>query len=226
MTADRIPSVRRRCTRAMRTFYEFCRFFTFWSSVLWFRARARGQHNIPAKGGALLVSNHQSFMDPPLVGSFLTRECYYMARDTLFRNPAFGRLIGLVNAFPVRRGEADVGAIKQTLRLLKQGQLVLMFPEGTRTRDGHIGPIHPGLEAVARKAGVPVIPTLIDGVFQVWPRTRLLPGIGDVIVQYSTPIRPADYADMTAGELIEIIRERWLRMQNELYSRLPERRLK
>jgi 1-acyl-sn-glycerol-3-phosphate acyltransferase len=210
----------------MKPFYAFCRFFTFWSSVLWFRARAYGQRNVPRTGGALLVSNHQSFMDPPLVGSFLPRECHYMARDTLFRNRAFARLIRSVNAFPVKRGEADIGAIKQTLRLLKQGHLVVMFPEGTRTRDGHIGMIHPGLEAVARKAGVPVIPTLIDGVFQVWPRTQLLPGIGDVIIRYSTPIHPADYADMTAGELIELMRKRWLKMQHELYSRFPERRLK
>ena len=109
----------------MRPFYACCHFLTFWSCVLWFHARARGQHNVPTESGALLVSNHQSFMDPPLVGSFLTRECHYMARETLFRNPAFGRLIRSVNAFPVKRGEADISAIKQTLRLLKQGHLVV-----------------------------------------------------------------------------------------------------
>ena len=210
----------------MKPFYATCRFFMFWSGVLWFRTRAFGQHNVPAEGGVLLVSNHQSFMDPPLVGSFLPRECHFMARDTLFRNPAFGRLIHAVNAFPVKRDEADIGAIKQTLRRLKQGHIVLMFPEGTRTSDGRIGMIRPGLDAVARRARVPIVPALIDGVFQVWPRTQLLPSPGNVIIQYGTPIRPVDYADMTAEELTKLIRERWLKMQHELYGRLPERRLK
>jgi 1-acyl-sn-glycerol-3-phosphate acyltransferase len=210
----------------MKPFYAFCRFFTFWGSVLWFRVRAYDQHNVPEEGGALLVSNHQSFMDPPLVASLLRRECHFMARDTLFKNRAFSRLIRAVNAFPVKRGEADIGAIKQTLRLLKQGQIVVMFPEGTRTTDGRIGEVRPGLDAIARKARVPIVPALIDGVFQAWPRTQMLPGIGDVVIQYGRPITPADYSDLTAEQLVALIRERWLEMQRSLHSRVPKRRLK
>jgi 1-acyl-sn-glycerol-3-phosphate acyltransferase len=209
----------------MRPYYAFCRFFTFWGGVLYFRARAYGQHNVPAHGGVLLVSNHQSYMDPPLVASLLHRECHFMARDTLFNSTAFARLIRSVNAFPVKRGETDIGAIKQTLRLLKQGQIVVMFPEGTRTSDGRIGRVRPGLDAIARKARVPILPALIDGVFQVWPRTQVLPSMGDVVIQYAPPIMPQDYVDMTAEQLVETIRERWLEMQHALHSRVPHRRI-
>ena len=88
-------------------FYEFCKGVVRLVLGLFFRARAYGQHNLPREGGALLLSNHQSFLDPLLVGAGLPRPLTYMARDTLFRNPLFGAWLRLVNAFPVRRGRPD-----------------------------------------------------------------------------------------------------------------------
>ena len=128
----------------MRLYYRFCRFCCQWFCLLFFRARVYGQRNVPGKGGVLLVCNHQSFFDPVLVTMALKREGNYMARDTLFENLVFRRLITSLNAFPIRRSSADVGAVKETMRRLKDGKLVVTFPEGTRTRDGSIGRFLPG----------------------------------------------------------------------------------
>ena len=186
--------------------------------------RTFGRHHVPRTGGVLILSNHQSFVDPPLVGCGLPRACHFMARDSLFRNPVFGRIISAVNAFPVQRGSADIGAIKEALRRLKQGKILIMFPEGTRTPDGHIGPLLPGLAAIAQKARVPIVPALVDGVYQAWPRHRLFPSPGNVMVFYDHPIAPAEYRNLSAEQLTTLIRRRMVAMQERLYERQPERK--
>jgi 1-acyl-sn-glycerol-3-phosphate acyltransferase len=177
------------------------------------------------RGGVLLVSNHQSFLDPVLATMWLERESSYMARDSLFTRAGFRRLIESLNAFPVRRGTADVGAIKEGLRRLKQGMALVVFPEGTRTRDGQIGPMLPGLGAIAMKARVPVVPVLIDGAFQSWPRERKLPAPGDIIVEYGHPIVPAEYAGLSPEALSEEVRGRLIKLQAKWHRRVPGRRL-
>lgn len=211
--------------QSTRIAYRFCRCFCRWFCMLYFRARCFGTHNVPRRGGTLLVCNHQSFMDPVLVGIAIDRECGYMARETLFHNPWFGRLIAFLNAYPVKRNTADLAAIKESLRRLKAGGLIVLFPEGTRTPDGRIQPLLPGIGAIARKAAVPIVPTLIDGMTQLWPRGRAFPGPGDVIVEYGKPIMPADYAHMSLEELMELIRHRLLEMQRRWHGRVPARRL-
>ncbi len=205
-------------------FYRFCRQLCIWFSILVFRIRTFGRHHVPPAGGVLILSNHQSYVDPPLVGCGLARVCHFMARDSLFRNPLFSRIISAVNAFPVQRGSADLGAIKEALRRLKQGKILVMFPEGTRTPDGHIGPLLPGLAAIAQKARVPIVPALVDGVYQAWPRHQLFPSIGNVVVLYDRPIDPAEYKNLSAEELTTLIRQRMVAMQERLYARQPERK--
>jgi 1-acyl-sn-glycerol-3-phosphate acyltransferase len=164
-------------------------------------------------------------MDPILVSMALPRETCYLARDTLFRNPVFRRLITSLNAFPVRRSTADVSAIKESLRRLKQGYSLLLFPEGTRTPDGRVHPMHAGLTAIAKKARVPIVPILIDGMFQAWPRDCRLPRSGNVVVEYGRPIAPDEYADLSAEQLIELIRGRLIGLQEGWHDAVPRRRL-
>lgn len=209
----------------MRLSYLFCRFLCQWATVLLLNARVFGLNRFPAKGGVLLVSNHQSFMDPVLVTMALHREGNYMARDTLFENPWFRWLIRFLNAFPIKRGTADMLAIKETMRRLKDGRVVVAFPEGTRTPDGRVGPMLGGLATLAKKCRAPIVPTLIDGVYQAWPRDRMLPGRGNVIVEYGRPIEPAEYANMSPDELTEEVRRRIVAMQERWHRRVPARRL-
>ena len=143
--------------------------------VLLYHGRVYHTSRVPVEGGVLLLANHQSFFDPILATLALPRECHYMARDTLFRNRWFRKLIESLNAFPVKRDTADVGAIKETLRRLKKGALVTVFPEGTRTLDGSVRPMQPGVVLIARKARVPLVPTLILGAYEAWPRHAALP---------------------------------------------------
>ena len=192
----------------MRLYYRFMRFLSQAAFLLYFRGRVFGARGFPRSGSVLLVSNHQSFIDPILVTCALPRESNYMARDTLFANPFFKRLIGSLNAFPVRRGVADVGAVKETLRRLKDGKVVVVFPEGTRTRDGSIGPIKPNSLSIARRAGAAIAPAVVDGAFQIWPRTKRLPRPGTVYVTYAEPITAEQVRDWPEEQLVRVVTER------------------
>ena len=112
-------------------------FLQFWARILFwvfFRMRVFGRENVPADGGVIFASNHQSFLDPPLVGVGLNRQVHYMARKSLFgHSRLFKWLIESLNAFPVARDRGDVTAVRETLRRLKHGAGILVFPEATRT---------------------------------------------------------------------------------------------
>jgi 1-acyl-sn-glycerol-3-phosphate acyltransferase len=205
--------------------WRFFRFLVRWESVLQFKVRIHHARNVPTEGPVLLVSNHQSHMDPILAAIALPRESSFMARDSLWTNRHFGKLITSLNAFPVKRNTADLGAIKESLRRLKQGWSLVVFPEGTRSPDGRIHPMFPGLASIARKAAVPIVPVLIDGMFQAWPKASPLPRTGSVLVEYGRRIEPAEYADLSAEELVRFLRRRLIEMQHQLHTRLPDRRL-
>jgi 1-acyl-sn-glycerol-3-phosphate acyltransferase len=162
----------------------------------------------------LLVSNHQSFFDPVLVTMALPREGNYMARHSLFANPVFERLITSLNAFPIRRNSADIQAVKETMRRLKSGKLVVTFPEGTRTRNGSVGRFLPGAGAVALKARAAVVPVFVDGAYRSWPRHRTLPRPVRVSVRYGTPLTPEQLADYTPVELADLLRRRVIALQH------------
>ena len=197
----------------MRLYYRFCRFWCQTLFILLVRGRVFGTARVPRTGPVILACNHQSFFDPVLATLALPRECDYMARDTLFANRFFRRLILSLNAFPIRRGEADVAAIKETIRRLRAGRLVTMFPEGTRTEDGRIGPLLPGVGSIAKKAKVPIVPVLIEGAYDAWPRHRKFPGGGTVGVAYGEPIYPEEHPQWDAQALMDEVRHRLLDMQ-------------
>ena len=140
--------------------------------ILCFGFKVYGRENVPTKGAFLLLSNHQSYLDPIFCAGLLSIRMCYMARDTLFKNWFFGRLIRSVNAIPVKRGQSDIAAIKAIIERLKQGLPVCLFPEGTRTTDGRIAAVKPGVAFLSRRAKVPVVPMVIDGAYEAWPRDR------------------------------------------------------
>ncbi len=128
-----------------------------------FGLRTEGRHWIPKKGGLLIASNHRSVFDPVIVGTAARRELHYLAKEELFRNPFVARVLRAYNAFPVRRGTADRKALTTVIRLLRQGEAVLLFPEGTRNRGPGFLPARPGTGMVAAQAQVPVVPAVVQG---------------------------------------------------------------
>lgn len=201
----------------MRKWYRFGRLWCrLYFNVLHF-GRAYHRENVPCRGPVLFVSNHQSFFDPVLVGYGLDREVDYMARDTLFDNPWFEKLIRSLNAFPVKRGEADLAAVKETLRRLRDDRAVLLFPEATRTADGRIREFKPGLALLARKANAPIIPVVIDGAFEAWPRTSPVPrAFVPIHVTYGNPIWPDEVRKYGPEEFVRVLHQTMVKMQNDL----------
>ncbi len=184
-----------------------------------YRMKGYGRENVPAHGPALLAANHQSYLDPVLVGAFTKRPLYYMARASLFNNRYFARLIRTFHAFPVKRGTADVGAIKESLRLLRAGCAIVVFPEGTRTTDGRIGVMQPGVVSLARRSGSSIIPVALEGAYEAWPRERKLPRWAPIAVQYGRPILPADLEALDDRAAAVLLTERVRALQNELRER-------
>ncbi len=181
--------------------------------------RVFGRENVPKSGPALLLSNHQSFLDPVLCGMGLPRELDYIARDSLFRNRWFSRYIRSLNAFPIQRGQADLAAMRTIIKRLRSGRAIVLFPEATRTRDGCIRPIKGGFVLIARKAQAPTIPVVIDGAFEAWPRTQRLPSLGRITVGFGKPITPQQAKTLSRQELVELLNCRLREMQTLIRRR-------
>lgn len=149
-----------------------------------------GKERIPAHGPAIYVANHQSHLDPPILGVLVAdRPFTSLARATLFRNPQFGWLIRQLGAIPLKQGESDTAAMKQALKELQAGRRVLIFPEGSRTPDGTIHPFQRGVMLLIKRAGVPVIPLAVDGAYDIWPTHRRYPRLtGRIGVMAGPPI--------------------------------------
>jgi len=184
-----------------------------------FRLRCFGKQNVPLEGGVLIASNHQSFLDPMLIGTpILHRQISYMARDTLFEVPGLGRLISAVNAFPVNREGGDLEAVKLTIEKLRAGEAVLLFPEGTRTHDGQIGPIRPGAAMIASRAQVPILPAVVHGAFEAWPRTARFPRPGNISVAFGKTIPPPGNTRGERRAASELLSSRLCELQQMLRS--------
>jgi 1-acyl-sn-glycerol-3-phosphate acyltransferase len=187
--------------------------------VLAFRVRVFGQLNVPRRGGVLIVSNHQSYLDPALLSLGFERSASFMARRTLFRNPAFGWLIATLNAFPVTRGGLDIAAMREAVRRLQNGECLVIFPEGTRTSDDSIAPLRPGIRAIVERANVPIVPAVIEGAFEAWPRGST-PRIGEISVLYGRAIRPEEHSRLSRSELVERLQSELSRLQTKLRKRM------
>ena len=137
----------------------------------WLRWEAEGMENIPAEGPAILASNHVSYLDPPLISALVKRPIYFMAKDEVFHVPLLGSFLRSIGTIPVRRGRPDVGAVRRALRVLERGDILGIFPEGTRNRTGDLRTVQPfraGVGWLAIRSRAPVIPVAIDG-YVPWP---------------------------------------------------------
>lgn len=159
-------------------------------AIVFFRLRAFGRENIPDNSGAVLASNHQSYLDPALISLTLTKPVYFLARKELFEsNGFFGWFLRNLHAIPLERRTFDSTGLRYAIEILQKGGLLIVFPEGTRTSDGKIGKIQKGISLLGLKANVPLIPTLINGTYQSWPRQHKLPiRFKPVNIRFNKPI--------------------------------------
>jgi 1-acyl-sn-glycerol-3-phosphate acyltransferase len=189
-------------------------------AMLLFRLHVRGQGMIPRSGGVLLVTNHQSFLDPWLMGIAPGRQVHYMARDTLYKGGFLHWLMELLNAFPVKRGTADLGAIRMAVERLDKGYVVNVFPEGTRSEDGAIGTVAPGVSLILHRTKKPVqvMPVVIDGAFEAWPRKAKYPKMGVIRMAFGKPMTAEEWRGMSAEELARRIRRELVGLQEQVRS--------
>ncbi len=180
-----------------------------------YRIKHYGTENVPKNSAYLLLSNHQSFLDPMFCQSGIRRRLVFVARDSLWQMPVLGRFISMLSAIPIKRGQADLKCIKEIISLLKGGRSVCIYPEATRTRDGRIAEIKAGFGIVIKRARVPVIPMVIEGAFEAWPRDKKLPGIGHRIsIEYGRPIGPEKLSELGEEKFAELVTSTMRQMQN------------
>jgi len=147
----------------VRAYYSACRSVARTLLGVLTGMSVRGLDLLPRTGGVIVAANHISFWDPPLIGSAIAREVYFLAKEELFETPVLGPLIRSLNAIPIRRGAADLQGLARASEALKRGGAVLLFPEGSRMRDGELHPARPGVGLLAVQADVPIAPCYISG---------------------------------------------------------------
>lgn len=203
-----------------RFVYFFVKNLTYILFRVFFRGVYINPQLLPKEGAVLVACNHQSHLDPPLVGAGLRRTVSFMARETLFRG-WFGNYISLINAFPIDR-EHPVGGIKESLRRLKLGEVVAVFPEGSRTHDGELQEFLPGLVAIAQKTKTPILPAAIEGAFDAMPRDEKgkIHLFRPIRVKYSEIIPVETVVSLSTDELLALVRQRIVDNLNEL-RKLP-----
>ncbi len=197
------------------TWYWVARFLCQVFTLMCFRFRVYGRRNIPATGGFILVANHQSFLDPIFCGVAATRPVTYVARDSLFTSPIFSGMIRSVRAIPISRDKADISTMKLVVARLKAGEGVCLYPEGTRTYDGRITSFKAGFGLLCRRSKSPVVPLLIDGAFECWPRQKKLFSTGPIQVRFGTPLAPEQARTMTNEELADWVTHTLRQMQHD-----------
>ena len=154
----------------MNPYYWFCYHLIRLVGRVFFRLRVVHRERMINHGPVILASNHESYLDPPLVGSVADRAIYFLARKTLLAGPFFGWLLPKLNVIPVDQEGNDRSALKALIRILKAGEGTLVFPEGERTLDGRLRTALPGLGFVIAKTLAPVVPMRIFGAREALPR--------------------------------------------------------
>ncbi len=156
--------------------------------ALYFRWRVFNPERVPQTGAVILAANHASFLDPPVVGAALRRPINYLARESLFRFPGIGRLLRSWNSVPVNREGGGAAGLKAILDRLLAGGGIILFPEGTRTRDGKLQPARSGIGLTVIKSTALVVPVRVFGSFEAFGRNRKFPRPHRLTVKFGVPL--------------------------------------
>lgn len=196
-------------------------FYSFAYTILWplfkilFRFRHKNRKNILKSGAVIIVANHNSYLDPIVVGLSSPRPVRFMAKSELFEMPLLKNIVTWLKAFPVRRKISDRKAFKTAIQVLEEGGVVGLFPEGTRVKDKLIGPVHPGAALLALKTGAKVIPFGIGGTSRIIPPGKILPRFPKVRAVFGKPI---DYNELKGDTSKKAITELTIKIEENLYK--------
>lgn len=186
-------------------YFFFCSIFRGLFTIF-YRYQVIGTEHIPKDSSAIICPNHISNFDPPLIGSAATRVIHYMAKEELFRVPILGKLLVNLHAYPVNRQGGGRKALKQSMQILKEGGILGIFPEGTRSKTGELGKPHVGAALLAIKTGAPVIPAAIIGPYRLFRPIRVIFGEPIDPKQFQSGSNPVQ--EMTDHTMAEIQRLR------------------
>ena len=154
---------------------------------IWFRYRVQG--SVPDTGGVLVAANHASYLDIPLLGCGMKRRAWYLGRSDLFPVPVLSGILRALGWIPVRMGRLDREAFGKAINLIRAGEVVVIFPEGGRSRDGVLRPPKAGIGVIVAQTGCPVVPAYLKGTFDVLPTGARWPRWRQVTVHFGEPIR-------------------------------------
>jgi len=168
---------------------------------LMFRLRHEGVENVPREGGLIIASNHQSHLDPPMIGVGVPRHIHFMAKRELAKNPLLGWFMRQVGTILVDRSQGR-GALESALACLEEGGTVVIFPEGTRTRSGRLNQGRKGVAVIAHRSGAAVLPTCIAGANKCFPVGSKTIKPGRIKVRFAKPMKFAHYPEGTIPESV------------------------
>lgn len=184
----------------MKMFYWFAVWGSFCFFKLFYRFKTLGREHIP-QGAAILAPNHVSYFDPPMVGSSLNEEVHFLANAKYYQGYWLKKMFLSLNAHPIHLNSADPAALKLVVKLLKNGNKVVVFPEGTRSPTGELLPFKEGCALLAFLAKVPVVPVGIRGPYEVWPKKQRWPKLkGRFFIEYGPAIYPDAFANLSRKE--------------------------
>jgi 1-acyl-sn-glycerol-3-phosphate acyltransferase len=190
------------------TFYSFAKFVVYRILKPIYRIQVIGQEHFPKEGGVLLCANHIDNLDPPIVGITAPRPVHFMAKAELFSVPVLASIIRNLNAFPVKRGMSDREALRKGLQILKEGNVLGLFPEGTRSKTGELGKGLAGAGFFALRSDAYIVPCAIIGPYKPFKRLKVVYG------------KPLDFSELrknkaTAEQATELIMEEIRKLINE-----------
>ena len=171
---------------------------------LYFRLRIEGRENLPKEGACIIVANHTSFLDPILICGILPRIIHYMTYAYFYYLPQLHWICKRVYCIPLKKDGKDISALKKALRLLKDGEIVGIFPEGARSETGKLAKAKPGVALIALKANVPIIPIGIRGAYEALPKGSKFPKPHPITINFGKPFMIQDYMDVNTQKSSEL----------------------
>lgn len=189
--------------------YAVCRRSAAVMFRVFYRTVLVDPEHMPDRGPVLIVANHQSFFDPPLVGCWWRKPMTFIARAGLYTSAPMRWLLRQLNTIPIAEEGSDAAAIRAALEALAAGRMVVVFPEGSRTPDGRVQEFKRGVSVLVKRARCPVVPVGLDGAFDAWPRSRKLPQLFGhrFAVAYGRPLTVEQLEAEGRGALALIERE-------------------